>query len=585
MLRFSTFLRESRRRHVWRAGVVYLLTAFAVAEVADLVFPRLGLPEWTVTLVIVLAILGFPIALVLAWAFELTPEGVQRAEPSTGEPPGPGRRPVTGLVYPAAAALVLVAAYLLLGRGETAEPSDSTLRALAVLPFANLTPDAESEYFADGMTEELIVALGRVEGLRIVSRTSAFAFKGRGADVREVGEVLGVGAILEGSVRTADERLRVAVRLVDARDGYQLWSGTYDRASADIFDVQEEIARSVVATLAERLAPEDGPPVAGDAHLARRGTRDLEAYDLYLQGRFFVNKWSEGDVRRGLEYFERAIERDSSFARAWAGLAQAYVSLPYYVDDGEAVSKATAAARRALDLDESLSEPHGAIAQIASEYEWDWPTAEREFRRALELDPSNGAARHRYAHLLVVLGRDADATYESRRLLELDPVNPQWHHHLGWHYFHIRRFELAEAPFRKAIDLDPHLHFDRGLGVLYIMQGRLEEGVAELEEAIERRGATAETMANLAWGYATAGDMDAARRVLAGMSERGIVAPPWRKVYVHAALGEIDRAFEWLERTAAERGPVFDLVRDPRIDPLRDDPRFRDLVRRMNLPG
>lgn len=584
MSRFEAFLAELKRRRVWRVAVVYAATAFVVVQVADLIFPRLALPDWSVTLVVVLALLGFPIALVLAWAFEVSPEGVRRTEPVPGEAPlEPGRWRAGTVRYAAAAVLAVLIAYTLLARGGGPAPSESGLAALAVLPLANLSPEAESDYFADGMTEELIAALGRVEGLRIVARTSAFAFKGRNADVREVGEKLGVGAVLEGSVRTAGDRMRVAVRLVNTRSGYQLWSETYDRASVDVFEVQEEISRSVVAALAARLASDEKRPVVGDAPLVRKGTDDLEAYNFYLQGRFFVNKWSEENVRKGLEYFERAIERDPGFARAYAGLGQAYVSLPYYVSVEEALPEARAAAQKAVELDDSLSEAHGAIAQIASEYDWNWPTAEREFRRALELDPANGAARHRYTHLLVVLGRYAEATLESRRLLELDPVNPQWHHHLGWTYFHTRRFDLAEAPFRKALDLDPHLTFDRGLGVLFVKQGRFAEGVRELEEVVEQRGPSAESMANLAWGHATAGDTVAARRVLAEIARRGIAVPSWRQVYVHAALGEIDRAFDSLERAYAERGAIFDLIRDPRIDPLREDPRFAKLLERMNL--
>jgi adenylate cyclase len=520
------------------------------------------------------------------------PVRVFRADP-TGVVQQPGQRAIAWLrraicrrtvAYTSAAILAGVVGYGLLARDRGSEPSDPATASLAVLPLVNLSRDQENEYFADGMTEELIAALAAVEGLKVVSRTSAFVFKGKNVDVRDVGEKLGVGTVLEGSVRKAGERLKVTVQLVDARSGFHLWSETYDRAFADVFAVQEDISRSVVSALAARLGPGATRPVPGNTPLVRKGTDDLEAYDLDLQGRFFTNKTSEEKVRKGIEYFERAIERDPGFARAYAGLADAYVWLLYDASVEEALPKARAAAQRALELDGSLSEAHYAIARIASEYDWDWSTAELEFRRAIELDPGNGEAHHRYAHLLVTLGRYAEATAESRRLLELDPLNAEWHHHLGWNYLFSRQYDLAEAPFRKALELNPSLHFDRGLGVLVVKQGRFAEAIGQLQEAVERQGTSAETLTNLAWGHAMAGDTAAARSVLVEIARRGIDVPPWRRAYVHASLGEIDLAFEWLERAYAERRAVFELVRDPRLDPLREDPRFLEFLKRMNLP-
>ncbi len=288
------------------------------------------------------------------------------------------------MAYTAAATLAGVVGFVLLARERGSEPSDPATAAasLAVLPLVSMSPDQENEYFADGMTEELTAALAAVEGLKVVSRTSAFAFKGKNADVREMGEELGVGTVLEGSVRKAGERLKVTVQLVDARSGFHLWSETYDREFADVFAVQEEISRSVVAALAARLGPGAKRPVVGNTPLVRKGTDDPEAYNLYLQGRFFTNKWSYEYIRRGIEYLERAIERDPDFARAHTGLADAYMWLLWDASVEEALPKARAAARRALELDGSLSEAHYAIALIAFEYDWDWSMAELEFRAA-----------------------------------------------------------------------------------------------------------------------------------------------------------------------------------------------------------
>jgi TolB-like protein/class 3 adenylate cyclase/Tfp pilus assembly protein PilF len=488
------------------------------------------------------------------------------------------------VVYAAVASLVGLAGYGLLSWDRASGGPDSAggITSLAVLPLANLNPDTESEYFADGMTEELISALSRVEGLRVVSRTSAFTFKGRNADVREVGEELGVGSVLEGSVRRAGNQLRITVQLVDTRNGYQLWSDTYDRELADVFAIQEEISQAVVRALGSRLGAAGSSASRGP--LARTGTDDLGAYELYLQGRYLTNKWGEESVRRGIAYFERAIEKDPDFARAYAGLADAYMWLLWDGSVQEALPLAREAAQRALELDDSLSEAHYANARVASEIDWDWPTAEEEFRRALELDPANGEARHRYAHLLVALQRYAEATAESRRLIELDPLNAEWHHHLGWNYLFSGQYDLAEAPYRKALELDPNVLAGRAyLGVLLVKQARFPEAIEMFQEDIERHGANGETLSHLAWGHAMAGDRAAARAILADINRRGIRVAAWRRAYVHAALGEKDHAFEWLEQAFVERRALFQFARDPRFDPLRDDPRFAQIVRRMNL--
>jgi TolB-like protein/tetratricopeptide (TPR) repeat protein len=583
----TNLIAELKRRRVFRVAGVYLVASWGVIEGASALLSMLELPMWIGKAVVAVAVLGFPLALALAWAFDITEKGLERAAPAEGTSDHHRILRTRTVAF----AGVLIVAAVVAGIGTyairahslaKADPAARTHASLAVLPFVNLSRDSENEYFADGMTEELIAALSTVTGLRVVSRTSAYSFKGKNADVRAVGEALGVATVLEGSVRKAGDQLRITVKLVDASNGYHLWSAQYDRKFADIFAIQEEISHAVVGALATHLG--SAGVVSSGGRLARRGTDDHVAYELYLQGRHLTNKWSNESVRRGIAYFDRAIERDSTFARAYAGLADAFMWLIWDGSIDEALPRAREAARRALLLDDSLSEAHYAAARIASEIDWDWPTAEFEFRRALELDPSNGEARHRYAHLLTVLGRYDEATAESHRLIELDHLNAEWHHHLGWNYLFARQYGLAEAPYRKALELDPNVISGWAyIGILFVKQGRFADAIEMFQEDLERHGPNGETLSNLAWGYAMVGDSARARAILAQMDERGIRPPAWRMAYVHAGLADKDNAFEWLERAFTERRALFQFVKDPRFDPIRQDPRFREFLRRMKL--
>jgi len=434
------------------------------------------------------------------------------------------------------------------------------------------------------MTEELITALGRVEGLRVAARTSAFALKGRNLDVRVIGETLHVATVLEGSVRRAGTRLRVAAQLIDARSGYHLWSDEYDRELKDVFAVQDDLARAIVGALQARLKLTRPPSAA----LVKAPTTDLEAHDLYLQGRFFWNQRTRSSLPTAVRYFERAIERDSSYAEAYAGLAEAYVVISgfSFSPPREALPKAEAAALRALALDSSLGQAHAVLASVRWNYDWDWAGAEREYRRGIELAPSYATAHQWYAQYLSGVGRPAEALAEMDRALALDPLSRVIATTRGSLLCQNRRYDDGIAQLRRTVDLHPdfpaaHLQ----LGRCYLVKGMQAEAVAELETGSRISG---DPYGHLAYAYAASGRRDRALQVVREITERSRreYVQPYGRAVAYVGLDDKTQALTWLERAADARDPVLTwfLLTDPLLDPVRSDPRFKRLLTRMGLP-
>ena len=465
------------------------------------------------------------------------------------------------------------------GESVTVPVSGATL---AVLPFSNLDGAAGTDYFTDGLAEEILGTLGRVEGLSVVARTSSFALKGARLDVREIGRRLGARYVLEGSVRTRGEHLRITAQLIDATTGYGVWSASWDRAASDVFAIQEELSRSIVDELRPRL-------LAGGASLDLvQTTRDLEAYDLYLRGRHHFNQRSVEDALKAVGYFEQAIARDSSFAQAHAGLADVLALLPYYraARPAQVVERAKTAAKRAMAIDATLAEPHSTLGWIAFTYEWDWPTAEREFETALRLAPSYSNALHFYSlYLARVAGRHELAIAHVTRAQRLDPLAPAIHTGAGAVYYHARRFDRAIAAHRHALALDSSYSVARYmLGEAHLAAGRPEDALRELGAVQTGEVPSGDRIAALG-GYALAmlGRRAEAARVL-GNAKAAEISPVIIAT-LHAGLGERDSAFVWLARAADERDPaIVEMQHEPLLDPLRPDPRFRRLAARIGLP-
>jgi eukaryotic-like serine/threonine-protein kinase len=456
-------------------------------------------------------------------------------------------------------------------------------RAIGVLPFINATADAENEYFSDGMTEELITALTKVEGLEVASRTSAFALKGAREDVRALGARLGVSVVLEGSVRRAGTRLRITARLTDVRDGRTLWAERYDRELADVFALQDEIARTIVDTLRATLLHDLGEPVPV------RYTANLKAYQLYLRGRYAWNQRTRGSLAEGIRFFEAAIAEDAGYALAYTGLADSYALQLDYRDIPvrEGLERARAEAERALALDESLAEAHTSLAWVTFVYDWDWPRAGRHFARALELNPRYPVARQWHAWFQIAMGRIELALAEARRAVALDPASVSIRRTMGWLLYYARQPEQALEQLRRALAMDPTAEeTHRLLGLAYLQLGRWDEAAGAFREAIGVSAGSALAEAGLGAVAAARGRTAEARAILLELEQRRRerYVSPVALVTLHAALGDADGAFAWLERAYEERrGWLAYLDVEPVFDTLRRDARFRGLRERMRL--
>lgn len=582
------FLEGLKERKVVQWALAYLAGAWVCVEAVDVLGDIFDVPVGLQRGAVVLLAFGFVIALIVAWYHG--EQGRQRVS-------GSELLIVAGVLVVAGATLSRVGdrprddgppvAETAAGTGSTeAGPygSDETdVRSIAVLPFADLSPEGDQEYFGDGVAEELLGALSQLDGLRVASRTSSFAFKGQRLDVREIGRRLGVGAVIEGSVNRSGERLRVNARLVSVEGGFRLWSERFDTEARDIFAIQDSIARSVAQALQVRLA-------GGERELVVRGqTTDHRAQELYLQGRYAWNRRTREGLDQAVRYFEAAVERDSLYARALVGLADAYAVQGFYDyrPPREAFPPAQAAARRALAIDSTLAEPHATLGYAALYYDWDWEAAEREFLRSLELDPGYPVAHQWYANFLVARGRFDEAEREMRAASELDPLSSIAFTAVGWVHFYARAYERAVRQLEDAAERDPDFE------LAYLWNGQVHEALGRLARAetliaraVELSNGSALTRAALARTYALQGRVDESRAILAALvaeGEGGYV-PSYEIARVHVGLGDADAAITWLERAMEERAHSMAFLReDPQLDPLHEHPGYRRLLERMGL--
>jgi DNA-binding winged helix-turn-helix (wHTH) protein/TolB-like protein/Tfp pilus assembly protein PilF len=513
----------------------------------------------------------------------MTPPPVPATSPAGEAGDRPRRRARTQLVS-VAIAVVLSGAIAMVTPWRRPPPAvRGAVPSVAILPFHPLT-GPEDEYLGLGMADTLITRLGSTRTVIVRSTGAVRRYVGSDVDPLAAGRELGVDAVLEGSIQAAAGRLRGTMRLLRVRDGATLWAESFDERAGDIFSLQDSISERVSGALALRLTE------AQRTLLTRHDTEDVEAYHLYLKGRFFWNKRTREGFRRGLALFEQAVERDPAYARAYTGLADSYIGLAYYEYDRphDAMPRARAAALKALALAPTLAEAHASLAHIKGNYEWDWAAAEQEWRRAIALDPDYATAHQWYAvHYLTPTGRLEEARREARRAQELDPLSPVFNAFLGATLFFSRRPDEAIEECRKTIDLYPEFGVGHWyLGRAYLQQGRPREALAELDEAVRLSGGSPLMQPTLVVAHAAAGDPRRARQILDELVRlrRDHYASAVGLAVGHAALGERDEALRWLEEAAAER--AFHLVYLkvwPELDSLRADPRFAALVRRVGL--
>jgi TolB-like protein len=634
---YQRFFAELKRRHVFRVMAVYGAVAFVILQVADIAFPLLGLPDWTVTFVLALSLVGFPVAVVLAWAFEVSPDGVKRtdtadtAEISEIVAAPPGRRWPSGLLALLGVVALVGGAWWVgrstapagesraadlraaarsagaeAGRGTDAGSDESVLRlayadlseddrpSIGVLPFVNMSSDAEQEYFADGMTEELLNALAKIRELRVAGRTSSFAYKGEDKDLREIGEELGVRYLVEGSVRKQGDELRITAQLVDAADNFHLWSESFDRTLDDVFAVQEEIAESIAEALEVSLGLSAGETLITP-------TADMGAYDLYLAGQSRLRERGPG-VKDAIRLFEATVQRDSAFAPAWGGLALAHSVAPYYdplPSDPEgwrnawepSLLEAESAANRALELDLQLVIAEVALGNVYKE-RLDWAEAERHYLRALAIDPDNGEAHQQYAESLTNVARFDEALRSARRAAALDPSSAVRLNALAYVLRHNERPEEAIKTYEQTLLLSPDFRQPLA-GLLWTLEaeGDLDEAEAIALDRVARGDEdlpiffTDDAIADLA---STTGAYFEALRAgdayaLQACCGEFVLFPSY------LTAGALDLAVESVvelhELTGDFGSNWIHGLWDRRFDPVRDDPRFVTVMKDLGLYG
>jgi TolB-like protein/DNA-binding winged helix-turn-helix (wHTH) protein/Tfp pilus assembly protein PilF len=482
------------------------------------------------------------------------------------------------------AALVLFALLVAGWYYRPAGLSRGAIHSVAVLPFENDDGDPTAEYLGDGIAESLINSLSQLPNLKVMSRDSAFHYRGKETDAQTVGQVLGVQAVFKGRVIQQGDTLTISAELIDAHDNSHIWGQQYSRKPSDIFALQEEIAKEMTAALRVRLTGEE------EKRLLKTYTASPEAYDDYLKGRYWWNKQTKEGFRKGIEYFERAITKDPAYALARAGLADCYISLASsgLVSANEGYSKGREWAQKALKLDDTLVEAHVSLASVKTDYEWDWVGGEQEALRAIELNPNDAAARAAHAELLWTMGRFDESIQESKRALELDPLSINYNTALAFTFFLARRYDQAIEQGAKILELDPKFisaYYVRG--VSYVKKSMFKEAMAEFDKGVSISRDDLEALTGLGYGYAVTGRRADAEKVLARLNElskREFVSPVWM-AKIYSGLGKKDKAFESLERAYEDRSivSVAYIKTNPMLDPLRSDPRFAELLRRMNL--
>jgi TolB-like protein/lipoprotein NlpI len=587
----ENFFSELKRRNVYKVAVAYAVVGWVIAQIATQIFPFLEIPNWIVRLVIVLIAIGFPIALIIAWAFEATPEGIKRTEVADATPTTRSHKRHAWIFVVIVGAALSVALFFMgryTARNGTPRQSEAATtlpqKSIAVLPFDNLSRDPDNAYFAEGVQDEILTRLAKVADLKVISRTSTQRFKSAPSDLREIAKQLGVMHIVEGSVQKANDQVRVNVQLINALSDAHLWADTYDRKLTDIFSVESEIAKTIADTLQAKLSGSE------KQMMAAASTTDTTAYELYHKGRSLWEKRSGDNIPKAIAYYQQAIARDPNYALAYAGLASAYIILPFWAgtDRLDAYSKAEDAALKALHLDSNLAEAHLALGKV---YFWkiDLAASLREYQRAVELKPNDATAHHWLGNdALAAFGRFEEAISEVKRAVELDPLSPVINVDLGTTFYYARRYDESARQLRKALEIDPtffYAHFN--LGIALQAKGDLSGAIAEYEKARQLSDNTfVSTLC--AQAKAQAGDKNAALRMLGELDKisqsREVVA--YHRALLYLSLNNKDEALRWLEQGLKERdGADISWINvDPLLDSLHGDPRFKALVQKVVAP-
>lgn len=486
-------------------------------------------------------------------------------------------------VAAAASVLLLVSllvAYFRSPRGST-KAAAGPIQSVAVLPLANLSADPQQEYFSDGLTDELITELAKTGSLRVISRTSVTGYKGTHKRVPQIGQELQVDAIVEGSVERVGDRVRIRAQLIRTDTDEHLWAGSYDRDVSDLLRLEEDVASDIARQIGHAVNPQA-------ARTKRRVS--VGAHEDYLRGRYYWNKRTEAGLRKGIAYFQKAIEQDPGYALPYAGLADSYIMLANwnFAPPGEAYPKAKAAAQNALELDGQLAEAHTSLAYVTLLYDWDWQAADQRFRQAIALNPNYASAHHFYSICLMSAGRHSEAQAEIQRAQELDPLSLIINSVHGWIYYEGRKYQQAIQQYNKTLEMDPgYVPALLLLGSGYMRLGDYPKAIVQFEKARAAGGENGAVLSGLAQAYALSGKRAEARNILRRLerSSSATFVSPWELALVYAALGDKAKAVQSLERAAEEHvGWVVRLGVEPAFDSLRSEPQFEKLRRRVGIP-
>ena len=580
--KLSQFWQELKRRKVVRVVTVYAAAAFVILELVDIITEPFGLPNWTLKLVVVLLSIGLIVSIILSWIYDVHPEGgIVKTKPvKEVDQKEKSRVPNSWRIATYASFVIIIGliALNLFGGRSGAKIDESLSKSIAVLPFRNLSGETEQEYICEGLTDEIISHLFKVRSFdEVRSLTSVLPYKDSEKGSTDIAEALRVNYILEGSFKRIGDNMRVTANLIEPKSDKHIWLKDYDLPYKEVIGIPATIAIQIADHLKVFIKSEEKERIQNEA------TENIEAYNLYLQGRYFWNQGGKDNFDKSIEYYKRALEIDPNYALAYSGMAATYVSYSWNTSlqpRSDVLPQAITYAKKALEIDKTLGEAHAELADARMVYDWAWTAAEKGFERAIELNPNYAMAHDRYAWLLSFVGRHDEAIQESKRAHELDPLSIGIWSDIGRLYYFARDYDKAIEEFRNVLEIfpDPGLHSDIALALS-------AKGLHN--EAIEECLKTDFKDWNIGFIYGVAGKKKEAQEILdyyLELSKKEFVAPAFI-AFIYIGLGEKDKAFEWLEKTYEQREAWIDLLKvSPRFDSLRSDPRFQDLVERMNFP-
>jgi len=582
------FWQELKRRKVVRVITVYAAATFVILELVSIIAEPLQLPDWTLALVIVLLCIGFIIIVILSWVYDITPEGIEKTKPvkeitDYEKPTGSIAWKITTFIS-VIIILVFVVFYVTSTRKQPTVQIELG-KSIAVLPFVDMSPQKDQEYFCDGITEEIINSLTHLEGLKVIARTSTFAFKGKNEDIREIGKKLDVETLLEGSVRKDVNRLRITAQLVNVTDGSQLWSGRYDREMEDVFAIQDEISLAIVENLKVKLLGDEKTTIAN------RQTENLKAYNLYLRGRFFWHRRTEEDLKRSIYYFNQAIELDKTYALAYSGLADAYFIMAWWgwypAKDG--YNKGKELAIQALSINNNISEAHATLGGIYTWYDWKWVDAEKEINLAISLNPNNAIAYQYYSELLDILGKNEEAREQINLALNLNPNSFSMNKVSAWYYYNNADYDKTIEQSKKVLEI---ANDDAALLAIIRCYVKLDMNREALEHT--KNIISLDTSSNyheiLDEIYQNSGIEGIIYWLIDWMlfneteQNFSIYSLNFAIASLYAIIGDSQKAIEYLENGIKIReGSMQQIYNNPDFNIIRDDPRFVALLEQMHL--